>query len=575
MKADDTTTLRRPMPASPAYAPPAAIQPIDLRLDANEGAPPPSDWLAAILADCGAETSRYARATALERTLARRHGLDPARVVVTAGADDALERACRSLLAPGRSLVLTTPTFEMVSRYAALAGATLREIPWLEGDFPIEDFCAAIDADSPLVYIASPNNPTGGTIGAADLLAISRKAGSHSLILLDLAYTEFTDGDLEPLASGLPNAIVTRTFSKAWGLAGLRVGWTIAPAAIAAELRRVGQPYAVSTLSLAIATRWLEDGAERVESLVRRTREERTKLASLIRDLGGDALPSSANFVLCRFANAPLVADLLAGCGIGVRRYPAGSPLSSFLRITCPGGSAAFDRLAKALASAVAPQALLLDIDGVLADVSDSYRRAIVETARSFGVTLRAEDVAHAKSLPDSNNDWRTTHRMLRERGVDAGLEAVTARFEAIYNGTSGGPPLWRSERCLLEPSAIDALAARFPLAIVTGRPRRDAERFLRMHGIEGAFRAVVCMEDAPVKPDPAPLHLALETLGTKHAWYVGDTPDDMSAARAAGIVPVACIAPGHDQTSSRSLLLRAGAGAVIASINELPELLP
>jgi len=550
-------------------------QPIDLRLDSNEGIAPPAEWLARVAAEYAGSASRYSAAGALESLVAQDLGVDPARVVVTAGADDALERVCRCMLGPARTLVHTAPTFEMMPRYAALAGAMCREVPWLDGPFPRAAFCAAIDASTPLAYIATPNNPTGGTISRDDLLAVSARAGQNTILLLDLAYTEFAAEDLTPLALERPNVIVTRTLSKAWGLAGMRVGWAVAPAELALDLRRVGQPYAVSSLSLQVAARWLGDGARIVAGQVDRIREERRNLSALLRDLGGEPIESAANFVLCRFANAPLVADLLAGCGIGVRRYPRTSKLADYLRITCPGFDAVFARLARALEAAIRPEAILFDMDGVLADVSGSYRRAIIETARSFGVMLAESDVADAKSRPESNNDWRVTQRLLADRGIEVGLDDVMDRFESIYNGCNGSAPLWRSERSLVDRAMLAALAERCKLGIVTGRPRRDAERFLQMHGLDRVFECVVCMEDAPLKPDPAPLGLAMHRLGVDRGWYVGDTPDDMVAARAAGLVPIGSVSPSDGVSTASQRLLKNGAGVVLANVNGLPEVLP
>lgn len=502
------------------YEPSRAPQPIDLRLDANEGAPPPMEWLARVASECAGDVSRYTDAGELERALAGRFNVDPARVVVTAGADDALERVCRCVLGPGRTLALTAPTFEMIARYAALAGAACRHVPWLDAPFPQEEFCAALAPDTSLAYIASPNNPTGASIRREDLLAVCARAGASALLLLDLAYAEFADDDLTPLALELPNVVVTRTLSKAWGLAGMRVGWAIAQPDLASHLRRVGQPYAVSTLSLRIAARWLKDGASRVGERVRRIRVEREMLTSLLRTLGGEPLSSTGNFVLCRFPKAHLIADLLAGCGIGVRRFPSASLVGDCLRITCPGDEAAFDRLAGALTACARPQAILFDLDGVLAGVSVPSRRAFVDDARPAGLT--------------------TAH----------------------------------TEQCLADRLTLARLAGRCTLGIVTRRPRRDAERFLRMHALEDVCKAMVCMEDAPLRPDGASLRLVADRLGVRSAWSVGVTPEDVTAARAGGLVPIGCLAPGDAPAIARQRLLSAGAGVVLTSINDLGEIL-
>lgn len=221
-----------------------------------------------------------------------------------------------------------------------------------------------------------------------------------------------------------------------------------------------------------------------------------------------------------------------------------------------------------------APAVLLFDLDGVLADVSRSYRRAILETAAALGVVVDAEQVRAAKAAGNANNDWELTWRLLTAAGVQISLAEVTARFEALYQGSAAAPGLRQTESLLVAPVWLEQLATRLPLGVVTGRPRRDAERFLEQHGVAGAFRTLVCMEDAPAKPDPAPVRLALRALGATRAWLVGDTPDDMRAALAAGVVPVGIAAPGDDPLRAAQTLREAGAAWVLASLEALAGLL-
>ena len=121
----------------------------------------------------------------------------------------------------------------------------------------------------------------------------------------------------------------------------------------------------------------------------------------------------------------------------------------------------------------------------------------------------------------------------------------------------------------------LSRLADRIPLAIVTGRPREEAEWFLDKEGLTDFFRAVVCMEDGPLKPDPAPVRTAASRLGVERAWMVGDTPDDIRAAAAAGAVPIGVVAPGPDPEASATALREAGAATVIATVDDLMQLLP
>lgn len=558
-----------------AYSPPRHPAPVDLHLDGNEGAIPPEALLAVLEGLGPDELRRYPDAHPLEAALARRFGVDPARVVVTAGGDDALERALRCVVGPGRTVVLPAPSFEMLARFARLSGGEVVDVRWPEGaPFPTDAVLEALTPEAAAVAVVSPNNPTGAIAKAEDVVRIAC-AAPGVLVLADLAYVEFADEDPTPFLLDLPNVVVFRTLSKAWGLAGLRVGYAIAPVAIAGWMRASGLPYPCSRPSLALAGARLAAGDAAVANFVAEVRRERGRMSAMLASLGATPYPSQANFVLARFRDAALVRDGLAGLGIAVRAFPGHPLLEGRLRITCPGDQAAFSRLQRALRAVLDPAAVLFDMDGVLADVRESYRQAIVVAAASFGVVVTPGDVALAKRQPGSNNDWIVTRRLLAARGVEASLEAVKERFEAAYQGTATAPGLWTSERLLVPRDVLARMAGRRPLGIVTGRPRADAERFLRHAGVEDVFRVMVCMEDAPAKPDPAPLRVAMKRLGVDRAWMIGDAPDDVRAARSAEVMPLGVVTPGEDGGEAVAALLGAGAARVLASACEVEALLP
>lgn len=550
----------------------AQPRPIDLFLDANEGVAPPMEELGVAAASADTRVQRYPSAAALERELATTLGIDAPRVLVTAGGDDALERICRATLEPGTEAVLTRPTFEMIGRYVHLAGGAVVDTPWIEGPFPTDAVIACIGDRTRAIFVVTPNNPTGGVATSADLQRLSEAAGEAPLVV-DLAYTEYADEDLTAAALALPNTVIVRTFSKAWGLAGLRVGYAAGSPEIIGWLRDVGQPYAASGLSLEIARRWARTGRTHVDVGVARVRRERTLLTETLAALGAKPISTQANFVLARFPDAGWVADALAGLGIAVRGYASGD-LRGCLRITCPGDDAGFSRLTAGLRAAMRPEAILFDLDGVIADVSRSYRRAIVQTAAAFGVAVTGADIAAVKAAGDANNDWIVTRRVLADRGVPVELPAVVAEFERLYQGGEGRPGLREEETLLLDSDWLAALRSRYRLGMVTGRPRSDAAWFLERFGLAEAFDTVVCMEDAPRKPDPAPIRLALDRLGVAAAWMIGDTPDDLVAARRAGVVPIGCVAPGDDPTLAARSLTAAGAARVLGSVNELKGML-
>jgi histidinol-phosphate aminotransferase len=558
-----------------AYRVPRHPAPLDLFLDGIGGLPtPPGIFRPLATADVASLVRAYPSTAGLTEALARRHGLEAERVLVTAGADDALDRACRALLAPGRNLVLPEPTFEMIRRYARWTGSEVRSVPWPGGGYPLEAVLAAVDETTTAIAVVSPNNPTGATATVAQLRALSA-AAPHAVLLVDLAYVEFAEVDPTEVVTALPNAIAIRTMSKAYGLAGLRVGYALGPAEVIGWMRAAGNPYTVTGPSAAIAEARLTQGAPEVAAYVAAVRRQRGALAETLTTLGAAAQPSEANFVFARHPHAAWLRDALAGLGIAVRTWPDHPALGDAVRINVPGDAHVAQRLTDGLHAALAPDAVLFDLDGVLADVSHSYRAAIAQTAAAFGAPVTPAEIRAEKAKGNANNDWILTHRLIAARGRTVPLDAVIADFEARYQGTEGIPGLKETERLIWPADALARLAARRPLAVVTGRPRADAQAFLHQHGLLPYFRAVVVMEDGPAKPDPFPVREALRRLGARTAWMIGDTPDDLRAARAAGVVPLGVVAPGEDPDTARATLTAAGAARVLTDPLALEELLP
>ena len=151
----------------------------------------------------------------------------------------------------------------------------------------------------------------------------------------------------------------------------------------------------------------------------------------------------------------------------------------------------------------------------------------------------------------------------------------MTRRFERLYQGTPDQEGLYRRETLIPTLRTLEALCGRRPAAIVTGRPRGDAETFLERFELTQYLPVVVTMEDAALKPDPAPVQRALDLLGVKRAWMIGDTVDDLRAARGAEVVPLGILTP-HEATpaSTRAQLDAAGAARVLTDLDELLELL-
>ncbi len=564
------------------YKGPTQPEPGVLRLDGNEGNPPPRKLLEDLAVADLSKLRDYPDARPLESEIAERLGVDPARVLVTAGADDALDRVFRAYLAPGRRLILPVPAFEMMYRFAAVVGGEILPVPWTDA-FPTDDVITALDDGVSLVAIISPNNPTGRTATADDLERVAEAASKvdcetafGAMVLLDHAYVEYSEQDLTAVAGRFDNVVTVRTFSKAWGLAGCRVGYAVASPEVATVLRNVGNPFPVAGLSLAAVQAQTTTGEAALTEHIRRIREGRAKLTEGLARQSIEASPSQGNFVLADFgARSDFVFRGLAALGVRVRRFPHRPEIAEALRITVPDQADDLNKLLEALDTCLAPQGLLFDLDGVIADVEASYRRCILETAGGFGVEVTREEVAAEVLAGDANNDWVLTQRIMAGKGLEVSLDDVTKAYQEAYLGTSTSAGLRESEQMLVPVDVLSRLAERLPLAIVTGRPRAEAEWFLDKEKLTDLFPTVVCMEDGPLKPDPAPVQLARSRLAVERAWMVGDTPDDIRAATAAGVLPIGVVAPGPDPTASTAALRESGAATVLAAVDDLLELLP
>jgi histidinol-phosphate aminotransferase len=390
------------------YQPPVFAAPITLDLSKNELPWPQAEVDELLAAIDAAALSRYPSIAPLEKLLAERAGVEPERLVVTAGGDDGIERLIAASLKRERDVLLAhAPTFEMFPVYAARYGARFVTQPWLDGEFPAAELRESLGGNTALLLLVTPNNPTGAVIDTrivVELAAAARERGAA--VLVDLAYVEFADEDPTPTLLELPNVYMVRSFSKAMGLAGLRVGYVVAPSAEAAdELRALGNPYAVSSLSAALAQRLIERKSDRIEARLEAAKDMRRRLAELVGDLGGAPLPSEANFVLARFDDDKAIWNSLVQRGIAVRRFPDSDALAGFLRITCPADDEQFGQLAHALAEATGrplPGALERAAATSLMQANGGYdaiiERETKETAIRVGVTLRGEGRARIAS---------------------------------------------------------------------------------------------------------------------------------------------------------------------------------
>jgi histidinol-phosphate aminotransferase len=282
-----------------AYRPPLAGR-TGLRLDFNESTAGCSPQVLARLRSLDSELlARYPEREPVEREVANVLGLDPAQVLLTNGVDEAIHLLCATYLNPGDEALIIVPTFAMYAIFAQAEGARIIAVQaGIDFEFPLKNVLAQITSRTRLIAVANPNNPTGTAVDGELLLQLVR-AAPHAAVLIDEAYFEFHGETLIAHTSKFENIFVARTFSKAYGLAGLRIGILAGEARQLAIVRRVASPYNVNAAALAVLPEALQD-QEYVKSYVAQVLTNRDKLQQELGDLGLHYWPSHANFVLVR-----------------------------------------------------------------------------------------------------------------------------------------------------------------------------------------------------------------------------------------------------------------------------------
>lgn len=213
---------------------------------------------------------------------------------------------------------------------------------------------------------------------------------------------------------------------------------------------------------------------------------------------------------------------------------------------------------------------LVFDMDGVLVDVTESYRETIACTVEHFtGVKPTNEQIQDFKNQGGFNDDWKLTHHAVASAGVDVPFEAVKDHFQSLFLGCDGAPGLIMRERWVANPGKLEKLAAQFRLAVFTGRPRAEAHLTLARFAEGLEFAPIVGMEDV-TRHKPAPDGL-LSITGA--AYYVGDSIDDARCARAAGVPFIGIAAPENPRYIDLVFLFQEeGAIAIVDNINYLDE---
>jgi histidinol-phosphate aminotransferase len=293
--------VRRAILARQTYEIPAEGRLNKIRLDFNENTAGCSPMVLRALSKLSVKQlamyPEYAKST---RVLAKYFGVGEDELLLTNGGDDALRVFFDAFVDEGSSILICEPTFPMYRYYAEIVGAQIDVARHgQEMEFPLESVLSALRKKPRVLFIANPNNPTGTLIGASEIKRILQ-AAPNTAVVIDEAYAEFSGFTVVPWVGKHPHLFVVRTFSKAAGLAGLRLGAVIASAKSLAVLSHATQPYPVNVAALAAAEAAVRDKTA-LRSYVQSIQRVRVWFERELKELGAKAYPSAANFVLVDF----------------------------------------------------------------------------------------------------------------------------------------------------------------------------------------------------------------------------------------------------------------------------------
>jgi histidinol-phosphate aminotransferase len=240
------------------------------------------------------------RANALREAIAAKYRLDPARLIFGAGSDELFSMVCQAYLSPGDVMVQPQWAFAAWAIAARASGAVVRAAPERDYHVDVDAMLAAVDAYTRVVFVANPANPTGTHIPYSEIVRLHRGLRSEVVLVLDGAYAEFAQEPDDFSLADAPNVLITRTLSKLYGLASLRVGWGYGPPDMIETLNRIRLPFNLSVPAIAAATAALSDEAFAARSIAHAV-AGREKIAKLVTELGLVAIPSATNFVTARF----------------------------------------------------------------------------------------------------------------------------------------------------------------------------------------------------------------------------------------------------------------------------------
>ncbi len=550
-----------------------------IRLDFNESTSPLADSYPAGMPPV--LVSAYPEYAALIQKLAEYYNVDCEDLILTNGSDEAISVISNTFIEPNQdSAVVSNPCFVMIRNCLKIAGAKLNEIAVLENlEFDVDGIEASLAQNPKIAMFASPDNPTGSVLKVESIEKWCKEFPT-TLFVIDEAYSEYAGTTVIPLVKKFENLLVLKTFSKAWGMAGFRLGLIIGNPDINQYINRVKLPYSVNSAAVFSALRLLERDTE-VAARVKDAVEKRTRLAETLTSRGFRVRETSANWCLVgagmqasdltQFARANNVlirnrtTSEFSKFGVDSKGATF-EPMWGWIRVSVGNDDemSAFDKVVESYGKGFG---LLFDLDGTLVDTSKSFDETVLFLVEKFsGKPFDLKELHDLRLEGGYNDDWVAATELLKRRGVNVPLNEVVLAGEEYYFSIAID-----REELLVPIEVLKQLRRRCPLFIVTGRTRRE---YANVWGdrLDPLFDKVYCVNDVPgleAKPSPDYLKQAMTDFGITSGAYIGNSVDDMRASVGAGLVAIG-VTSGVD----REAFVDAGARVIVSNCGEIADLM-
>lgn len=441
---------------------------------------------------------RYPDDSYIVDKIAHLYSLKPENIIFTNGIDDALNIIIAAYLDKNEELLSLTPCYNPPLKYSKISKAQAKTIEFDDLIFNMEKLNSSIDKNTKIVYLSTPNYQTGELVrpfAAEKMVSIN----PDILFILDCSYINFAMEvnfkDYTDIVEKYDNIILIKSFSYDYALAGLNIAEVISNENIISNLKKVKPKNSVNILSLNCALSVLKN-EKYIETIKNYNFEARNFLTKEIERLGYKIFPSEGNFILCDFKDQlEFYYNKLRKNGIIVKKYPANSTLSSYLRITIPklsGAKYILELLQK-------KELLIFDIEGVLFDIRDSYYKAIAETCKQISnKIIEISEIQKIKNTFNLNCAEDIIEYFLNKFSINTDKNSINEIFKNLYleNKDQNDSALINNEKLLISKENIEELSKKYDLIIYTTEKSIDINYYLKKYNLEKFFYIIKLQKD-------------------------------------------------------------------------------